>query len=335
MGITARSGPNLSYGVATGGSTDGISGQAADYNDQRGPDVSDLGYAMLDPRAAYNYDVAADVLTKTYAFYGSRGYVDYTPTAASTISVASVTASSSLASASLTLQAASSARGTYSLNIIAPETGLTVSSVLTFDSSAYTLQTNAFGTSGSINTWAPGWGAGRCISVQTASYSDSPVTVVGRDIYGYKLTESILISSNGSLTSSFGGVGGKAFKFVTAVFNSSAPTSTGIAVGMSDRYGFPFYTPYYGHDITVRVSSIGAIQNGAATLSTANAVIALASTATATSTTADVRGIYISSVAVGGTYRLQMAITPAASAVVTVGTTNVAPLFGTVQNSSL
>lgn len=332
MGITALSGPYLQYGVTTTGSTDGLTGRDTEYNDQRAPMVADLGNAMMDPRTFYAYEPGGAVTDRTFAFYRGVGYVDYSPDAASSIALVSNTGSSG--TSEFTLQAASSARGTYSTDLIAPESGVTITSVLTFDSSDATKMVNAFGQTATINTWAPGWGAGRCIAVYTSSYSDSPVTIEGRDIYGYKLSEQIDISSAGAVGSSFGGTGQKAFKFVTGVYNSSAPTSTGIKVGMADRYGFPMYVPYYGMNVSVLVASAATISNALVPLTSANAILGMASTATATSTTADVRGIYISSVAVGGSYRLQMQVTPATSAIVTVSATNVAPLFGATQYSS-
>lgn len=334
MGITALSGPYLQYGVTTTGSTNGLTGRDVEYNDQRAPMVADLGNAMMDPRTFYAYEPGGAVTDRTFAFYRGVGYVDYSPDAASSIAIVSVTASSSIAGTALALQAASSARGTYSTDLIAPESGATLTSVLTFDSSDATKMVNAFGQTGTVNTWAPGWGAGRCVTVYTASYSDSPVTIEGRDIYGYKISEKIDISSAASYTSSYGGTGQKAFKFIDAVYNSSTPTSTGIKVGTTDRYGFPMYVPYFGMNISVLVASVATISNALVPLTSANAIAALASTATANSTNADVRGIYISSVSVGGNYRLQMQVTPAASAVVTISATNVAPLFGATQYSS-
>lgn len=332
MGITALSGPQLNYGVTVSNSTDGITGISADYNDQRAPDASDLGYSMMDPRAAYNYSPGSGVTAPTYAFYGSRGYVDYVPTAPSTIAIVANTASSG--TSALTLQAASSARGTYATDLIAPESGATLTSVLTFDSSVNTLMYNSFGQSGTIRTWAPGWGAGRCVQVVTSSYTDTPVTVTGRDIYGYKVSETITVSSTSSITSSYGGIGRKAFKFITAVTNSSVPSSTGISVGTTDRFGVPMYTPYVGGDITVRVSSTTGTQNAAVALTSANFTLAQGSTVTATSTTPDVRGVFISSIASDGTLRLQISVTPAASGVVSVTPADLSPIFGATQYSA-
>lgn len=332
MGITALSGPFLQYGVTTTGSTDGLTGRDTEYNDQRAPMLADLGNAMLDPRTFYTYAPGGAVTNKVYGFYGGVGYVDYLPLAASSISIVNDTGSSG--DSEFTLVTASSALGTYSTTLIAPESGATLTSVLTLDSSDDSYMVNAFGQTATVNTWAPGGGAGRCIAVYTASYSDTPVTVEGRDVYGYKISEKIDISSNGSVTSSFGGIGQKAFKYILGVYNSSAPTSTGIKVGTTNRFGFPMYVPYYGMNISVQVASVATISNALVPLTSANAILGLASTATANSTNADVRGIYISSVTADGIYRLQMRVTPAASAVVTISATNVAPLFGATQYSS-
>lgn len=332
MGITAITGPNLSYGMSVKNSTDGITGTAADYNSQRAPDTSDLGFAMMDPRAFYQYQPGNPPSYPVFGFYGGRAYVDYVPSAASSIAIVSNTNSSG--TSTLTLQAASSARGTYSTNLTAPESGAALTSVLTFDSSANSLTYNSFGSDATIRTWAPGGGAGRCVAVATSSYTDSPVVVAGRDVYGFKITESIPISSNTSLTSSYGGVGRKAFKYVTAVYNSTTASSTGIAVGTTDRFGVPLYTPYLGTDITVRVSSTTLTQNAAVALSSATFVLG-STAATQTSTCPDVRGVYISSLASDGTMRLQISVTPAASAVAAVTWTDVSPLFGGTQFSSV
>lgn len=332
MGISALSGPLVQYGITVAQSTNGLTGNPADYNDQRAPIVVDLGHAMMDPRAAFAYQPGGSVTVPTYAFYNARCEVDFTPLAAS--SVAIVTNANSTGTTNFTLAAASSATGTYSVAITAPETGMTTGSLLTFDSSVASLRTNGFGTSDTINTWNPGWGAGRCVAVAASSYTDSGITIHGRDIYGFKISEIIAFSSNGSLTSSYGGVGVKAFKQIDGVTNSTTTNSSLIQVGTTDRYGMGMYVPYVASNITVRVSSTARTQNAAVALSSANFILAMASTATATSTTADVRGIYVSSVAVGGNYRLTINITPAASAAVTISSTNVAPFFGATQYST-
>lgn len=333
MGITAVSGPTISYGVATAASTNGLTGQVSDYNDQRAPSLSDLGYALMDPRVAYNYDPAGSVSNKVLAFYDNRANIDVVPVAASTVAfVAAITASSSLGSTALTLQAGSSARGTYAATLVAPESGATITSLLAVGSSAESVY-NVFGTTGTVCTWNPGADPGRVVSIVTSSGGDSAVTVHGRDMYGYKVSEAISIGNALSLTASYGGVGQKAFKYIDGITWSSAPTSTGIlGIGFCDRYGFPLFVPYYGMNVQVQVSSAATVGNTLVALTSVNAV--LGSTTTATATTADPRGTFISSVGSSLSYRIQIKITPSASAVCAVSASDVSPLFGVTQYSS-
>jgi hypothetical protein len=70
-------------------------------------------------------------------------------------------------------------------------------------------------------------------------------------------------------------------------------------------------------------------------LSSATFILPLASTATATSTTADVRGIFESTTASNGVIRLQIVVTPTAVAAAGITSTTVAPFFGATQFSSV
>ena len=325
MALTARSGPGISFGALISGSTDGITGNAATggYNGQRAPDLSDLGFALMDPRAAYQYQPGGDVSDPVVGFYNNRGYYDFVPVAVSSIAIVSVTASSSLASAALTLQAASTARGTYTANIVAPESGLTISGILTCDSSGP--QFNVFGTTGTVKTWNPGFGPGRCVTVQVASNLDSPITVHGRDVYGYKISEAIAASSSGI-------AGVKAFKFIDAVYNSSTPSSTGITVGFTDKLGMPLYCPYASGDIAIRISS--GVSNSSFPIALTSAVFIVGSTAAQTTTSVDPRGVYISTTALTTNYRVTISVTPAASAAAAITVSDMSGFFGQTQYSS-
>jgi len=342
MALTAKSGPDVSFGAIIQGSTNGATGNAnvGGYNDQRAPNVSDLGYALMDPRAFYQYQPGAGITSQSSifgtddiaCFYNNRGYYDFVPVAISSIAIAAAATSSAAGSSAITLQAASSARGTYSINIPAPENGQIINGILTCDSSGP--QFNIFGQSGVINTWNPSFGPGRCVAVSLTSYLDSPFVITGRDVYGYKISEAINISSNLGPNSSFGGISQKAFKFVTGGNFSSTPTSTGFGgIGFADQFGLPMYVPYATADLAIRISSAIVNSSFPVALSSANFING-STRATQTSTTPDVRGIYISTTALTTNYRVQISVIPSASGAAAVTTQDMSGIFGPSQFSS-
>src|SRR3989304_9111215 len=77
MGITAVSGPSLSYGITTT-STGGVS----EYNEERGPGLQDLGVGLMDPRAAYNYKPGNPPGSAVLGLWDNKGLVDAVPSAA-------------------------------------------------------------------------------------------------------------------------------------------------------------------------------------------------------------------------------------------------------------
>lgn len=327
MTITALSGPTLTYGItptSTGGN--GITGADLEHNGQRAPDVSDLGHAMMDPRVAYAYQPGSGVTAKTFSFYRGVGNVDFVPTTANT-SAFQATATGSSGVTTFTLAAASSAGGTYSTTIIAPETGQATGTLIAIDSTAAFL---SFGSDGTVVSWNPGAGTGRNIVIKPSSNLDAGTfSVAGRDMYGFKMTETITAGST-SLA------GKKAFKYISSITNASTPTSTGVSIGFGDVFGFPLSVPYVGLNAQVGLIAT-AFGSTVAVISTPSSVNTnLASTvATQTSTTPDVRGTYTSTTATNGTIRLQMLISPSASAAAAITSSNVAPFFGGTQFSSV
>lgn len=332
MPITAYSGPLISYGV-TGVSTNGLTQSVPpdSYNDQRAPSIFDLGTGLTDPRAFYDYQIGSGVSTPVYGFYRERGYVDYVPaTANASAFVVNTVVSTGVTT--YTLTAASSSGGTYSTTITAPESGATTGTLIAIDSTAASL---AFGQAGTVTMWNPGGGTGRNISIITSSYLDGGTfSVAGRDMYGYKMTETIAVSSNGSATSSYGGVGKKAFKYISSITNTTTPTSTGVSIGFGDTFGMPLYVPYCGADLSVRLLASAYSSAVAVALSSANFVLG-STMATATSTSPDARGTYASTTATNGTLRVQISVVPSASAVYSITSSNVQPLFGYAQYSSV
>lgn len=341
MAISAKSGPELNFGAVISGSTNGATGNAATggYNDQRGPTIHDLNHAMMDPRAFYQYQPGTGITTTpavfgtddVAAFWLGRGSYDFVPVAVSSVAISAAATTSAAGSSAITLASASSARGTYQVVIPAPETGAQLS-VLTCDSSGP--QFNIFGQSGTVNTWNPGFGPARQVSVSLTSYLDSPFVITGRDVYGYKISEQIAISSIGSSGSSFGGVSQKAFKFITGGNFSSTPTSTGFGgVGFVDNFGLPMYMPYLDRDYGVSISS-APLSLTASVLSSANIILG-SSRATQTSTTPDVRGIYQSSVALSTNFRVQIAMVLQSSGAAAITTADMSAFFGALPFSSV
>jgi len=326
MTITALSGPVVQFGITTTSSGGGLTGLDTEHNSQRAPMVADLGDSMMDPRVSYNYDPGSGVTAKTFAFYNNVGVVDYVPTTLNASAFVSATVVATGVTGAFPLNAASSAGGTYSTTIIAPETYTATGTLLAIDSTAAYLP---MGSDGTVALWNPGAGTGRNITIKLSTTGDAGTySVAGRDMYGFKMTETI--TAGGATTLA----GKKAFKYISSITNCTTPVSTGISIGFGDVYGLPFYSPYAGLNTLIALSSAASVS---ATIvpSTANFNAALASTATATSTTADVRGTFASTTASNGTTRLQIVVTPAASAIAAITSTNVAPLFGATQFSSV
>lgn len=334
MAITAFSGPLGQYGtVATASAATGLYGLDVEHNNQRAPMWSDLGDMMMDPRVAYAYQPGSSPTAKTFGFYNNTGMVDYVPIASTAALGAFVTSTytSTATSGAFTLATPSSATGTFTTTIIAPETGTTSGSLIAIDSTAAYV---TFGSDGTLAAWNPGAGTGRAIVITTSSSGDLGTwSVAGRDAYGFKMTETIALSQGTSNSSGYTIIGQKAFKYVSSITNCTTPTSTNATIGLSDKFGFPLVVPYVGLNSAVALNS-SANNTAAAALSTTTVVLA-STAATMTSTTPDVRGTYKSSTATNSVIRLQMVITPSASAIAAITSTNVAPLFGGTQFSSV
>lgn len=327
MGITAVSGPFLSYGI-----TQGSTGVVSEYNEERGPSLFDLGFAIADPRYQYRYNPGNSPGSQIKAFFANRAFADYVPFAKNSSVIAPSTGNAPVAGTALTLTPLASF-GAIQTTIIAPETGQSVS-VIALDSTAATLN---YGQSGTVAVWNPAAGLGRTITIINSSNTNSELyTVNGRDVYGFKMTELI----GASTTSTGAGQGRKAFKYIQSVTPATNTTisATGVGIGTADTFGFPLVVNYLAAVGSMVVSSTP-LTPTSVTLSSANA--ALASTATATSTTPDVRGTFTSSIATTGTtaslstavrITTNMLITSQMTAAVTATDTSV--MFGVTQFSN-
>lgn len=334
MTITAYSGPIISFGITpTSSAGTGLLGNDAEHNGQRGPSLFDLGQALMDPRVAYAYQPGSGTATKTFGFYGGVGNVDYVPIGSSNATGAFVTSTytSTGVSGAFTLATASSATGTYSTTIIAPETGQATGTLIAIDSTAAYL---TFGSDDTVAMWNPGGGTGRCIVITTSSSGDGGTwSIAGRDMYGFKMTETIALSQGSSNSSGYTIIGQKAFKYISSITNATTPTSTNATIGLSSAFGLPLKVPYVGNNLQISLNT-SAITQGVSLLTSATIILA-STAATQTSTTPDVRGIYKSSTATNNTIRLQVTVTPTASAVAAVTSTDVSALFGGTQYSSV
>lgn len=347
MTITALSGPLVVFGtVTTSSAGTGLLGQDLEHNEDRAPSFFDLGVAMADPRAAYAYDPGGAPTAVNLGFYNpGPAMVDYVPITANASAFVTTTIGSCLLTTLFpSTVAASSALGTYATTIIAPETGKVTGPLFAIDSTA---AFTSLGAAGTLEMWNPGAGTGRCISVTTSSSNDGGTfSIAGRDMYGYKMTETLTVAQGTSgAAAGYTIKGQKAFKYISSITNTSTPTSSGVSIGFTDTFGFPLYVGYLGFNTQVRLlasayssvvmvalSSHGTAGGGSTGV---GVVLGQSSIASQTSTTPDVRGIYASSTATNGTLRLQMMVTPAASAVASITSTNVAPFFGATQFSSV
>ena len=323
MTVTAFSGPFVQFGtVTTSTAGTGLLGNDLEHNEQRAPLFSDLGDAMLDPRAAYAYDPGQGVsAAQTFGFYNNAGVVDYVPLSINSSAFVVNTASSGVST--FTLTSGISSNGTIATTIIAPETGKASGTLIAIDSTAAFL---TFGSAGTFGVWNPAGGTGRNITIKPSSNLDAGTySIAGRDMYGYKMTETI---AGGSTSLA----GKKAFKYVSSITNTTTPTSTGILVGFGDIYGFPLAVSYLGSNTLVNFSSVATVSAVAAISS---ACVLASTVATQTSTTPDVRGTFASTGASNGTVRLQMVVSPTAVTIASITSTNVAPLFGGTQFSSV
>lgn len=323
MTITAYSGPFVQFGTVSGSTNGtGVLGNDMEHNGQRAPAVFDLDFGMMDPRVAYGYQPGSGVSALTFSFFKGVGAVDYIPATANT-SAFQATATGSSGVSTFTLAAASSANGTFSTTIVAPETGAVTGTLIAIDSTAAYV---TFGSVGTVAAWNPGGGTGRNIVIKPSSNLDGgSFTVAGRDMYGYKMTETI---AGGSTSLA----GRKAFKYVSSITNASAPTSTGVSIGFGDVFGLPFYTPYVGQNLSLNLNSTAGI-SASVVASTTNVV--LGTTATQVSSSPDVRGTFSSTTASNALQRLQIQVTAQASGMAAITSTNVAPLFGQAQFSSV
>lgn len=317
MGVTAISGPHLVYGQ-----TQISSGSVGEYNEERGPSLYDLGTGVMDPRFNFSYSPGSAVGTRVYGFANNAAMVDFVPMTLQTSAIAVSSATAPVAATALTLAAGSSALGTYTTTIIAPETGRETASLIAIDSTAAYL---TYGSNDTVAVWNPAAGAGRQITLATAGNSSNDVgswTVFGRDVYGFKISETISVSTQAMATR-------KAFKYVQAIYAPATVGATGVKVGFNDTFGLPLLAGNTGLGLLIKLTPTASLQ-----YALSSGPITTGSTATQTATSSDPRGTYASTTASNGTLRLQIvqSITPAMTNAITP--TDYSAMFGAAHYST-
>lgn len=293
MGVTAYTGPVISFGQAAVQSTNSPAPYPAEYNSQAGPSLFYQGEGFIDPRTYYTYQPGQASSEPIYGFgSGSLMAVLQTPSTATENSIALTQSATTTTSRTLTLTTSNTANVTVGVSLVAPESGQTVTGLLAIDGAASTV---TFGSDAAINLWNPATMISRCVRIEGSSDDSGGVfTVSGRDVYGYLMNEVVTGSISTTAGSTFV-VTRKAFKYISTITCSGTINSTGVTIGVADVYGFPFAVSDPGQ-VTISISS--GTSFGIVTASTG---ITYASTvATQTSTTPDVRGTWSSTTGATG-----------------------------------
>jgi hypothetical protein len=299
----------------------------------------DLGQATMDPRPAYSYKPGSGPGIDVNSFYQGRAMVDFAPLAASSVAFANGAGAAGQVPAgnSVTIFTSKSAAGNIPTTIIAPETGQAVS-VFAIDSTAATLIYGSTAGNGIVAVWNPAAGTGRLVQVTVTTCGIQQVSWAGRDMYGFKITESASVPTSSNATD-YVWTSKKAFKYISAISYSTVGavagiTSTGISAGFIDTFGFPLLLSRTGLGVYYNV-----VGTASAAVIASTGAVTLGATVTATSTTGDVRGTYASTTTANGTVRVQMSqdITPlmAWTVAATSSDTTVSPVFGVTQFSSV
>jgi hypothetical protein len=284
MGITALSGPRLTFGL-TRTSTGGVQ----EYNEQRGADMADCGHAMMDPRPEYTYRPGSGVTRKTWGWHGGVGAVDCKP---GTFTVGSVAASQQpVSGTALTLATGSSGCVTIGVTLAPASNPGNPVSVIALDSTYATVPVGlAFGQTGTESLWDPQVALSRGITIEksstTSDDSAGTYTIQGYDIYGYAMTETITgTSSTGSTSYN----SNKNFKYIQSITPGGTIGATAVSVHPNNTYGFPMAV-WAGHQVELWMG----LSSNIAQVTTQTTLITFGATLTPTATTPDVRGRWAS-----------------------------------------
>lgn len=282
MAKTAFSGPLIVYGQSPI-----VAGMQSDYNPDLGPSFFYAGTALLDDRRGY-YPGGND--SDDYFAFASTGTYCVLDQAPSTISAVNIAAAQvPVAGTALTLVAATGAGITVAQTVFNPATGQFVTPVLAIDGVPGVI---TYGSNTNFNLYDPTKAISRNLRfTSVGNDSAASVTIVGYDVYGYRMTETVTLS-NATVAS-----GKKSFKFIQSITPAGTLSGSNLSVGTGDVYGFPMRSDNFFY---ARIA-----WNNAGITATTGYLVA-DTTSPATATTGDVRGTYAVQSASDGTKKLQV-----------------------------
>jgi hypothetical protein len=151
-----------------------------------------------------------------------------------------------------------------------------------------------FGQSNSVQLWNPQALVARAVSITpTSGAPTASITfaVSGYDIYGYPMTENILLTTGSTQSTAVPGL--KAFKYIASILPSVTDTVT-YSVGTTNVIGLPFRSDTFADVLINYSASLNPVQITSATGYTAAVLTPATGTGAGTGvqTTGDVRGTY-------------------------------------------
>ena len=165
-------------------------------------------------------------------------------------------------------------------------------------SSAFTLTAGTSVKAVTLNTGSIGYALdvprALIITIGTGTIANQTITITGFDYFGQPMSEAIATGTTQSTTVS----GKKAFYIVTSITTTGAVGGT-VAVGTTDLLGIPVRVANVAYIVSVKSNNTLAQDAGS---------FVAADTATATTTTGDVRGTYAPATASNGIVRTVMTI---------------------------
>lgn len=309
MGITAFSGPTVTYGQAPASQM-----PTAGYNEDLGPSLFFGGAGLLDPRWPVGVDIAATATAQPRygGFPDATGTptLDVVPPTLSNVAIAGLQVP--VANVALTKVTSTALGITVLAAAIQPQPGgsLLPAGTLCIDQVPTLLTVSQ---TGSIGYYDPAKIMARNVTITSVGVDTGATFLVsGNDVYGFPMSERITGATSGATAA-----GKKAFKFVRSIVPAGTLSGSNVSVGVGDVFGFPLYSQGFPY-LQVWWNS--------ALISATTGYLAGVTTSPATVTTGDVRGTYAVQSASDGTKRLQVFQT-----VRPVDLLSVTGLFGVTQ----